>query len=401
MSRKGDEQVRNQRVVSVLAPKLAGHLQDFRLRLSALGAGFPDLTVWHPGTKATWGEFPDVPLQRATVYRGNAETWAYSHHHAIAKFGDRYVASWSNGPVHEDHVGQEVHYAWSENGLDWSEPRVLVHTPLESNHVRNNVGIYVRDGRLYCYVGVAEHFEREVIHVSMTTLDKAPLRLDVYETTDLQNWTCHEDINQNVYLFEGPRETRGGRLMCCGSDFTDHHGVVLVWDDPSRPADPPRAVDMPDSPEGVLPEQGTWYQRDDGRIWMYLRDASISCRLALSWSDDEGDTWSEPLRTDFQNTYSRAFAGRLTDCRYFIAGNNFDRLLDRMHLLIALSDDGCVFDRQYTLLKGQTTRRIEGRHKEDGYHYPNCLVDGDRLFVIYSVNKEDIEVGIVDMSQVR
>ena len=54
----------------------------------------------------------------------------------------------------------------------------------------------------------------------------------------------------------------------------------------------------------------------------------------------------------------------------------------------------------YTLVEGDTTRRINGRHKEDGFHYPNCYADGDTLFVTYSVNKEDIEVLSVDMTQV-
>ncbi len=70
-----------------------------------------------------------------------------------------------------------------------------------------------------------------------------------------------------------------------------------------------------------------------------------------------------------------------------------------MHLLVALSDDGRKFTRQYTLVEGETTRRVNGRHKEDGYHYPNCIVDGDHLVLTYSVNKEDIEVATVDMSQ--
>ncbi len=174
---------------------------------------------------------------------------------------------------------------------------------------------------------------------------------------------------------------------------------MLAWDARESLAESPRAMRIPPSSDGLSPEQGTWYQTDDGCIWMYLRDGSISCRLALSWSEDEGETWSPPLRTDFPNTFSRAFAGRLTDGRYYIVGNNFDIMLNRLHLMIALSDDGRLFDRQYTLVEGETTRRVNGRHKEDGYHYPNCFADGDKLFVIYSINKEDSEVGIIDTKE--
>ena len=107
-----------------------------------------------------------------------------------------------------------------------------------------------------------------------------------------------------------------------------------------------------------------------------------------------------PLMTITHPVMTRIFDVNRSDGRYFIVGNNYTNFLDRNNLLIALSHDGRTFDRQYTLRSGRTTRRINGRHKEDGYHYPNCLVDGDKLLVIHSVNKEDIEVCIVDMSRV-
>ena len=387
-------------IIKVLSPDLARQLENYRVRIGAIKSGYPVLTDWHPVIPEGWGEFPSVPFERSTIYKGNAETWAYSHHQAITKFGDRFVVSWSNGFLHEDYVGQEVHCACSADGIEWSPPRIIVNTPVESKLVRNNAGLYAANGSLYSYVCVAKDYGRDVSPPGMSSLKKQHIHLDVYVTSDMENWTHHENICPNVYLFEAPRMTLGGKLMCCGFDLADRHGMILIWDDPSDPAAPPRVVDIPESSDGVFPEQGTWYQTDDGRIWMYQRDQTMSGRLGLTWSDDEGNTWSDLLRTDFPNTYSRAFAGRLGDGRFYIAGNNYDRFLDRDHLLIALSDDGYVFDRQYVLIEGDTTRRINGRHKENGYHYPNCYADGDRLFVVYSVNKEDIEVGILDTTKI-
>ncbi len=388
-------------VVRVLGPGLVKTMNNYRMRLAAVKSGYPVLTDWHPVIPDGWGNFPQVPFQRNVIYRGNAATWAYSHHQTITKFKDQYVASWSNGFQHEDYVGQEVHFSTSSDGIRWSEPRVVAPTPVETKLVRNNAGLYATKDRLYCYVCVAKDYGRDVAHPGMSTLKEQHIRLDVYETADLKTWKHYENICPNLYLFEAPRLTRGGKLLCCGFDLHDHHGMVLIWDDPAKPAAAPRVVHINASPEGVLPEQGTWYQTDDGRIWMYQRDGSISCRLAITFSDDEGETWTDLVRTDFPNTYSRAYAGKLSDGRCYIVGNNFDYLLDRTALQIALSDDGKTFTRQYTLVEGPTTRRINGRHKEDGYHYPNCFADGDKLLVIYSVNKEDIEVGIVDTGKLK
>jgi len=386
-----------QQIVNVVGPALTARLCDFRMRVGAHNAGYPHIAEWHPDVPAGWGTFPPCPMKRSVIYRGDAATWSYSHHQAIVKIGDRYVASWSNGLVHEDHPGQEVHVATSTDCRTWSTPAVIAHTPAATGIVRNNSGLYATHDRLYAYVGVMTDPGEDTATPGMTCFAQPTFSLDIYATDDLTHWAHHASVCEHIYLFEGPRLTHGGRLICCGSDERDNHAVILVWDAMADPTSSPRMIHIPPSPAGVVPTQGTWYQTDNGRIWMYVRNGGVSSRLGLTWSDDEGDTWSPLHLTDFPNTFSRAHAGRLTDGRCYIVGNNYDVFLDRRRLLMALSDDGYTFDRQYSLLEGATTRRINGLHKEDGYHYPSTFVEGDRLIVIYSVNKEDIEVGIVDM----
>ena len=390
--------LRSLREVSVVHPDLAKKLYEFKYRLGALRAGYSVLEDWHPTPRKGWAEFKSVPFERSVVYRGDQSTWAYSHHQAITKFKDRYVVSWSNGFRHEDRAGQQVHYAWSRDGVIWSRPEILVSNPIAEGLVINNAGMCTANGLLYCYVCVAKDFRG---NPSVASLREQHIRLDAYWSSDLQHWEHRENLYDNVYLFEGPRPTVAGRYLCCGHDYTDKHAEVLIWETASGLGEAPRVLHVPPSPEGILCCQGTWYQTVDGRIWMYLRDTSLSCRLGLMWSDDGGSTWSDVVLTDFPNTYSRAYAGRLDDGRFYIVGNNYDTFLDRYYLFVALSDDGYSFNRQYSLIAGNTKRRIEGMHKESGFGYPNCMVEGDRLFVTYSVNKEDIEVGIVEMSRVQ
>ena len=399
MGKPDPPQVVTQRIINVVGANLTKRLCDFRMRIGALNAGYPVLSDWHPDIGDGWGEFPQIPFERNVIYRGDAATWSYSHHQAITKLGDTYVASWSNGVTHEDHPGQEPHYATSADCRTWSEPSVLVPTSSESGDVRLNGGLYGDEGQLCAYVIVAPGEKRETAEPGMVSFDHPVHVLDIYETTDLSNWTHHARVCDDIYLFEGPRRTSGGKLLCCGTDPQSQRARVLIWDDASRPTGNPRVVNI-EPPEGIAPLQGTWYQTDDGRMWLYLRNGGVSTRLALTCTDDEGDTWSDVLLTDFPNTYSRARAGRLNDGRFYIVGNNYDMFLDRRRLLVAISDDGRTFDRQYTLIEGETTRRIPGRHKEDGFHYPNTMVDGDNLIVIYSVNKEDIEIGVADMAKV-
>ena len=89
----------------------------------------------------------------------------------------------------------------------------------------------------------------------------------------------------------------------------------------------------------------------------------------------------------------------LPDGRNFIIGNHYADLLNRRYMMLSLSSDGMVFEKMCVLLDEPTHRRIDGLRKEEGYHYPHSLVDGDRLLVVYSVSKEDIECAVVDTTQ--
>ena len=384
---------------SIVSPQLAGKIEEFKFKLRVRDCGYPVITEWHPIIPEGWGEFPRLPVQRVSIYKGN-ETYAYSHHQAITKFGDKYVASWSNGFRHEDYIGQEPHFSYSDDGINWSEPEVIMHSTVESEEVRTNAGMIEANGKLYSYASVAHDYGRDVSPPGMYSLKPQVIPLEVHVTSDLKTWEHIPDICDNILLLEGPKADKDGRYICSGMDMTDMHAIVLIWDDASQLAEKPRVIHVADGPDGVKAEEGTWYQTDDGRIWIYQRDFANSLSLALTYSDDNGESWSDLLRTDFPNSLSRAYAGRLDNGKYYIVGNNYDVLLDRCHLQMAVSDDGYTFDRQYTLVDGPTTRRINGRHKENGYQYPSCYCDGDKLFVIYSVNKEDIEVAIVDVSNV-
>jgi hypothetical protein len=395
--------IQEHQVVSLVTPELNAKLAGFRHKLGVAKAGYPDIVSWNGSRMAQWDYFPNVAVQTARIFAGN-EQYAYSHHQAICKFKGQYVATWSNGFRHEDHFGQEVHYSWSKDGSSWEPYRVLAASPADAadgyGYVRTNVGSYADDARLYAYVGVCKSGGN--VGMGMNHMVSRELWLDVYVTEDLENWEHLERLADDIYIIEGPRRTLEGKLLCCGFDIRDWtQGLVLIWDQGADPATKPRMVKMPRSAEGLTVIEGTWFQRDDGAIFMFLREGKYMLRLALSVSHDVGTTWSEPILTDFPGTYARSFAGRLTDGRFYLVGNNYDHYLDRSHLMVALSDDGRQFDRMYTLLNTPTTRRIDGYHKENGFHYPNCLVDGDKLVIICSENKEDVVAVIVDAGELQ
>jgi len=118
-------------------------------------------------------------------------------------------------------------------------------------------------------------------------------------------------------------------------------------------------------------------------------------------SRDDGRTWSRPRLTGFTNSVSRSQFGRLPDGRFFCVncpapareGASPSTRTPRTPVVLALSDDGVVFDRHYVLGdEAQGEPRIPGYLKHGRYGYPFLAIANDTALMIYSTNKEDINV---------
>ena len=103
-------QIRKATIASVLSESLRKRNVDFSLRLAMQHAGYPDPATGYPPMPSNWGVFPQAHVVRSRAFYGS-EAFSYNHHQSLTKFKDRYVVSWSSGLRHEDHPGQEVHYA--------------------------------------------------------------------------------------------------------------------------------------------------------------------------------------------------------------------------------------------------------------------------------------------------
>ena len=103
-----------------------------------------------PGTgtdpdRIAYDKLPAVPVTHAVVSAGD-EDWKFRLHSYLARHGGKFWCMWSHGPVVEDVPTQHVRYATSDDGLKWSEPKVLIPPPKEP-YAYIARGFWVRDGR--------------------------------------------------------------------------------------------------------------------------------------------------------------------------------------------------------------------------------------------------------------
>jgi len=369
-----------------------------------------------------WGEVPPVRLEveHVPVYRG-VEGRAFNHQAQLAWDGARVYATWSSCAKDEEEAGQRMLLAVSDDvGRTWSAPAVVA--PSRPGRFAPSVvvssGIRVVGARLVAYYGEWERFEagrdkaREAARVAAGGHSVFDVRTEARVSDDRgRTWSASAVVVRDQFGFMPPLATRGGRLILPA------HLTCAVTDDPEGLVGWQRSA-LPGLPDDYLDDwyshkrgaallglthhfnEANAYQTEDGVVHLMLRNES-GTRMGVAESSDEGRTWSRPRLTGFTNSVSRSHFGRLPDGRFFCvncpapapAGQAPSTRTPRTPVVLALSDDGVVFDRHYVVGDdAQGTPRLPGYLKHGRYGYPFLAVCGDTALVAYSTNKEDINV---------
>ncbi len=335
----------------------------------------------------------------SVLYRPERE-WTYSHHAAIAWFNGSFYAMWSNGRVNEDDVGQRVLFSVSPDGVRWSEPAPLFDSPADGGTLSAG-GWYARGDALNAYAGyyryegatspTDERPRGDERHTGTTLLCKT--------TRDGLRWSDPVDLHLPITPNQGPRALSSGRLLMCGSftfPYTDDPTGLSGWRIAGLPPCP--APGLQDDSEGFWIHQklrgdewpvceGSFFEHG-GRIVMLLRNARGN-QLLCSESRDGGESWSAPQPTEIEDNNSKFFCMTLSDGRVALISNP-NRTGRRCPLAVCLSEDGVNFSDRALIATEPIPMRVAGMYKGGVYGYPNALEKDGVLYVICSVNKEDI-----------
>ncbi len=351
-------------------------------------------------------------VKKTLLYEANEDGGTYSHHASLAYFKGKFYAVWSNGQINEDDIGQRVMIASSCDGEHFSAPKPLFDKE-EGNAVLTAAGLYVRDdGKICAYAGLyyypdSKRPKGDMHHLNTTLLVK--------ESEDGETWTDSVDLHVPIVPNQGPQRLASGRVIIVGNitfPYTDSEDGISGWVITGVPPAPIEGFQ--DDSEGFhvhaeLREdklhlcEGSYFEMPDGEIRMLLRDAgkkeNINERyLALSRSFDGGRTYSLPEETEFTDNNSKFYCMRLSNCKYAIISNP-DVRGSRCPLSISISDDGENFTRRYNIATEKLSQRFEGMYKGGVYGYPHAMEIDGRMYVICSINKEDIAIFSFDISE--
>ena len=326
-----------------------------------------------------------VPSKTSTVYQAKPGQWQFNLHSYLAWHDGRFWAIWSAGKVDEDSGQQRIHYATSVDGHLWTEPQVLVDDPDGADGPALWIarGIYSQQKHLYALAAYSGGTGKDKDGHTKPWRD---LKLVRFEWTG-KEWrnlgTVVDDCMNNFapdiigdHLFMTCRNSFSRMSTAVSDDLNGSH-----WKITALPASiPPSQMSEPSS--YIDPQQ---------TVHTIFRDAGKSKYLYHSISTDQGRTWSSPVQTNYPDATSKNFTGRLSNGWYYLINNPNQK--GRDPLGISFSRDGWTFYKPLALRKDAPPLRFAGKHKGTGsFQYAHALQHGKSLWVIYSVNKEDIQV---------
>ncbi len=330
---------------------------------------------------------PVLPRHTATVFHAEEGQWQFNLHSFIAHYAGRFWAIWSSGRVDEDSSSQIIRYSTSVDGSNWSLPKVVVGDPDgEFGPLRwLAAGLYSENGNLYA-LGCLNEGDRDG-----KIWDAARL-VRLQWTKD--GWKDESIFAKSCMVYFPPIRVQGRDFFVWRNEFAHFFTArstpqIGQWEVKKHPSFPP---------DYRLSETACFVDTED-TLHLIIRDQGKTKRLYHSLSFDHGSTWTLPQKTNYPDAVSKNFAGRLHDGTYYLINNPKTNGL-RDPLTISFSRDGWTFSNPKILRNEAPARRHQGKAKSDhSFQYADAMEHDGYLYVIYSVNKEDIEISRYDFAE--
>ena len=340
-------------------------------------------------------------LTTVSVYKPTvSSTYQFVNGVAMIGFKGALYCMWQTSKTDEDASETWVAYARSVNdGLTWSEPMVLCPS-LEGSGYTSSGGWLSTSDMLIGF-----------INVWPTGINSDGGYTQYVQSNDGVSWTSPQDVTMsdgsrlNGIFEQDPHVISSGRIVNAAHFQPGLKVMPIYTDDPTGRSGWHKgnfAYSGTGTQSNEL-EPSLFERPSDKALVMLFRDQGGSSYMRLAAvSEDQGETWTNAVKTNYPDSRSKQSAGNLPDGTCFISGNPAGNK-NRKPLTVGLSADGITFDHAWLLRDANEVAagpRYSGKAKRSGYGYCKSLVAGDYLYVCYSTNKEDVEYSRVPLKSI-
>ncbi len=344
-----------------------------------------------------------------TEIQAYSDEWGFAHHASITVFKGKIYAMWSSGRVNEDDCGQRVMWSYSDNADKWLDARPFSDNEMGeySELVKFAQGFCATENKLYAYYAVAE-YKPELLSgenvrpmSSMYAYSKPWMsfkRYCRYLLEDGITWSDPVPVQNGGGNHSAERLPDGRYMIAMGSGvkYTDKININSVpeWKTALLSEEQIEQAKTRGAPEIC---EGSFFMTDDGIIHLMMRSGAY--KLWHSESYDNGESFDGLHPTDFSDDFAKFQFGRLPDGRFYYVGNSVPDSR-RLPLMLAVSENGYDFDKEYIIRDEPVKMNRKGVGKGGHYGYPECVIHNGYMYIIYSKMKESIEITRISLDSI-
>jgi hypothetical protein len=351
---------------------------------------------------------PAVGTQNYQILRANRTHpewsdgmgWTYNHAPMLAHAHGQFYCQYLTNPMGEHVSPGATMLARSRDGKHWTRPQVLFPIyftardadSVEYTFMHQRMGFYVAPNGRFLTMGFYGPPSGDGIGRVVREIYEDDSLGPVYFIRVAADW--EGPLHYPLYT----ESSDAGFIEACRAFLADPIRRMQWWEEDRAARDADTFYRVPWITARGRKEPGqafTFFTRPDGAVVGLFKS-----RWATLTSDG-GQTWSRPVRCE-SLTYGGAkiWPQALDNGQFALVYNPTDSAA-RHPLSVAISDDGVRFDGLANVHGEVPVKRFWGREKRPGPQYVRGIVEGNGnppgrdLWVVYSVNKEDIWISRV------
>jgi hypothetical protein len=353
--------------------------------------------------------------------------WTYNHQPFLAYWKGKFYLQYLSDEIQEHTPPGRTLIMTSENGREWSDLKVVfpVYKLPEINFAEINIsagtksvmhqrmGFYVApNGKLltsgfYSYCATPRNSPNagnglgRVVREIKEDGGFGPIYFIRYN-----RHAGFDESNTNYPYYKSSGDK--GFVAACEALLADKL-ITLQWWEEDRAKDDFYVIDPGDVKNAAYFSAKITTSAGAGKAFNYFRrpDDVVVGLWKNQWSAlsaDNGLSWTKISQNKSLWTCgAKTWGQRTDDGRYAIVHNQSATRRNRFPMVILTSDDGHTFDNMLCLRGEVPLKRYQGLHKNTGPQYYRGIIEGNGnppgndMWIVYSVNKEDMWIARVQI----